>query len=108
MATLICAVGLYRTFTKRSTSELFPTADSPSDCQHIVPQRSNKRSQLTQKHELELCEPRAAGATTLLHALGHDRAWRRMSVFALDGRELRVLRSGEVRAWYGSRRVLYK
>jgi hypothetical protein len=49
------------------------------------PYSSDTRSLLTQKHQLELCEPRAAGATTLLHTLGHGRAWRRMSVFALSG-----------------------
>jgi hypothetical protein len=54
------------------------------------------RSLLTQKHKLELCESRAAGATTLLHTLGHDRAWRRMSVFALSGWRMRVLLSGRV------------
>lgn len=30
---------------------------------------------LTQQHELELREPSAAGAATLLHALGHGWAW---------------------------------
>jgi hypothetical protein len=39
---------------------------------------------LTQKYELELREPSAAGAATLLHALGHDRAWCVIWVFAMS------------------------
>lgn len=34
VATIIPTVVLQRTLTKRRTRELFPTADSPSDCQY--------------------------------------------------------------------------
>lgn len=88
---VLAVVCPYRTFTKRSTSELFPTADSPSECQYAVPWRFGMRLLLTQKHKLELCEPRAAGATTLLHTLGHGWAWWRMSAFALWKRKKRRL-----------------
>jgi hypothetical protein len=39
---------------------------------------------LTQQYELELREPSAAWAATLLHALGHDWAWRVILVFAMS------------------------
>jgi hypothetical protein len=39
---------------------------------------------LTQQYELELREPSAAGAATLLHALGHDWACRVIWVFAMS------------------------
>lgn len=75
---------MFHTFTKRRTSELFPTADSPTTYQCDVPRLSSKLLPLTQQYELELRESSAAGAATLLHALGHDWAWREMKVFAMS------------------------
>jgi hypothetical protein len=60
------------------------------------------KSLLTKEHEFELCEPRAAGATTLLHALGHSWALILLPVFALSWWMMRVSLSRDVRVCGGS------
>lgn len=71
-ARVLCAsLASYHTLTKRRTSELFPTADSPVPCQHHILHCDSWTFVLTQQYELELREPSAARAATLLHALGH-------------------------------------